>query len=318
MIQMGRPLRLEPEEITPSLNRAQHARNRLLPEGRLTGPMPWVIAIMMFLTVLATALGIGLSMGVLRLQQQLAGRLTVQLVEPNAQLRTQLVRHVAAQLRADPQVASAYVVPDIELAAQLRPWLGENMTGLDLPVPALIDVALKQEHGAQGSMAAEMQALAAKIRRIAPQARIDADSGFLAPVERLMRSLLILSVGLLLLMMLANAAVVVLAARGAHDANRATIEILHILGSTDAQIARLFQRRMALDALFGGIVGFLGAIITMLALGQHVIGSGSELTQLAAMPKWGWAVLPILPILGMLLAMLVARTTVRRTLERSL
>ena len=68
----------------------------------------------------------------------------------------------------------------------------------------------------------------------------------------------------------------------------------------------------------GGIVGFLGAIITMLALGQHVIGSGSELTQLAAMPEWGWAVLPILPILGMLLAMLVARTTVRRTLERSL
>src|SRR3546814_6831050 len=33
---------------------------RLLPEGRLSGPMPWVIAIMMLLTVLAAATGLGL------------------------------------------------------------------------------------------------------------------------------------------------------------------------------------------------------------------------------------------------------------------
>jgi hypothetical protein len=32
----------------------------LLPKGRLTGPMPWVIAIMMFLTVLASAAGLSL------------------------------------------------------------------------------------------------------------------------------------------------------------------------------------------------------------------------------------------------------------------
>ena len=36
------------------------ADRRLLPEGRLAGPMPWVIAIMMFLTVLAAAAGLGL------------------------------------------------------------------------------------------------------------------------------------------------------------------------------------------------------------------------------------------------------------------
>jgi cell division transport system permease protein len=35
------------------------AERGLLPEGRLAGPMPWVIAIMMFLTVLAAAAGMG-------------------------------------------------------------------------------------------------------------------------------------------------------------------------------------------------------------------------------------------------------------------
>jgi predicted MFS family arabinose efflux permease len=35
------------------------AERGLLPEGRMAGPMPWVIAIMMFLTVLAAAAGLG-------------------------------------------------------------------------------------------------------------------------------------------------------------------------------------------------------------------------------------------------------------------
>ena len=41
------------------------ADRRLLPEGRLAGPMPWVIAIMMFLTVLAAAAGLRLASALL-------------------------------------------------------------------------------------------------------------------------------------------------------------------------------------------------------------------------------------------------------------
>jgi cell division transport system permease protein len=291
---------------------ARVARNRLLPEGRLTGPMPWVIAIMMFLTVLASALGLGLGVGMLRLQGQLEGKLTVQLVEANAEMRQRQVARVAAALRADRHVAQVRIVPDSELAEQLRPWLGEDMGALDLPVPALIDVAVMPGQGGGN------QAVRGIVRAIAPAARIDADAGFLAPVERLMRVLLLLAGLLVVLMLSATAAVVLLAARGAHDSNRDTIEILHMLGATDAQIARLFQRRMALDALFGGLVGFWSAVAALLLVGQQIVGSGSELAQLASLPLWGWALLPLLPLLGTLLAMLVARITVRRTLERSL
>ena len=51
------------------------------------------------------------------------------------------------------------------------------------------------------------------------------------------------------------------AARGARalDTHRDTIEVIHMLGATDIQIARLFQRRIALDALLGGLVGTAGA-----------------------------------------------------------
>ena len=63
------------------------ADRRLLPEGRLAGPMPWVIAIMMFLTVLAAAAGLGLGGAAVRLNAQLGSRITVQ--EPNRPGRRQ-------------------------------------------------------------------------------------------------------------------------------------------------------------------------------------------------------------------------------------
>src|SRR6185503_10089672 len=59
------------------------ADRRLLPEGRLAGPMPWVIAIMMFLTVLAAAAGLGLGGAAARLDDQIGGRVTIQVVEAN-------------------------------------------------------------------------------------------------------------------------------------------------------------------------------------------------------------------------------------------
>ena len=69
---------------------AAAARHRLLPGGRVAGPMLWIIAIMMFLTVLAAAAGLGLGAAVRSMSADLAGRASVQVVEANPQLRDQL------------------------------------------------------------------------------------------------------------------------------------------------------------------------------------------------------------------------------------
>jgi cell division transport system ATP-binding protein len=65
---------------------------RLLDEGRRTRAMTWIMAIMLFLTVLAGALGLGMFAATAQLDRQLAGRLTVQIVEPNASCGTQAAR----------------------------------------------------------------------------------------------------------------------------------------------------------------------------------------------------------------------------------
>lgn len=291
---------------------ARAAQRRWLPAGR-RGPMPWIIAIIMFLTLLAGAAGLGLAHALLQMRAQLAGGYTVQVVEADASRRSDQVARVASYLKGEPAVRNVVVIPEEKLAEQLKPWIGQHARADELPIPALIDLAVKPE-----TERAEMDRISDRIAAIAPSARIDAHGHYLAPVEHLMRTLMWLAAGLVALMLMATGAVVTLAARSAHETHRGTIDIMHLLGATDIQIARLFQRRIALDALFGGVLGTLAAVLVLALLGRNLMAAGSELLAMVALPwRAGMALLAI-PVFGILVAAVTARVTVKRALERSL
>lgn len=291
---------------------ASTADRRLLEEGRLTGPMPWIIAIMMFLTVLAAALGLGMDNAADRLDQRLAGRLTVQVVDADAEARAADARRIAALVRTLPGVTSVRETPREELAALLQPWLGRDGLDRDLPIPALIDIDM-----ADGSDSALAEVEAA-VARVAPAARVDRHARWLAPVASLFSWLTLLALAMVLLMAGATAAAVVLAARGALDTHRATIDVLHMMGATDGQVARLFQRRIALDALLGGLVGLLTALVVIALIGWRVATLGSELAAGAGLGALDWLLLLVMPLLFALLAMLAARWTVVRAIGQIL
>ena len=292
---------------------AAAARHRLLPGGRLAGPMPWIIAIMMFVTVLAAAAGLGLGAAVQSMRADLAGRASVQVVEADAQARAALAARTLQALRAAPDVRAADPVDPVVLADQLRPWLGEEAMNGALPVPALIDVLLTP-----GEAGPKIDRLRRLLADLSPKLRIEPHAAFLTPLAGLLSALGWLALGAVLLMMLATAAVVVLAARGAHDSHRGTIDVLHLMGSTDVQIARLFQRRIGLDALMGGALGFVFALLVILLIGLRLAATGSDLLAAIALPMRDWLVLLALPVAGVLLATLTARWTVLRALGRSL
>jgi len=286
------------------------ADRRLLPEGRLAGPMPWVIAIMMFLTVLAAAAGLGLGGAASSLGAGLGNRVTVQILEPNPDRREVEAARALDRLRALPEVESVRRLPPDEMAALLEPWLGAGGMEGDLPIPAMID--------AQLIPGARADNLSPSVTAAAPSARIDDNGQWLAPLGRLISALKYLALGLVALMIGATAATVVLAARAALDTHRGTIEVLHLMGATDVQVARLFQRRIALDALFGGLVGFGAAALALVLIGQRIGALGSDLLGSANLPATSWLALALLPVLGVGLAMLVARGTILRALGRML
>jgi cell division transport system permease protein len=288
------------------------AGKRLLPEGRLSGPMPWVIAIMMFLTVLAAAFGLGLRSAAANLDASVGHRVTVQIVEANPDARERQARAAVAALQRLPGVVSARRVSDEELAELIEPWLGSGVAQADVPIPAMIDADLTPE------LHAQIASVASAVAAAAPSARVDDNAQWLAPLGQLVGALKWLSIALVVLMVGATAATVVLAARAALDTHRSTIEVLHLMGATDVQVARLFQRRIALDALFGSLVGLVAAFGVLLLIGRRVRELGSELLGSAQLPDHAWAILLGLPVAGVLLAMLVARLTILRALARLL
>lgn len=288
------------------------AAARVLDSANGVGAMTGVLAIMLFLTVLAAAMGIATWGATRSLDRQLAGRMTVQISLADPAARDAAVARATAALRASADVAALHPVDRAELGRLLAPWLGSDGADPELPMPALIDVDLKDASDA--TLARVRNAVA----RTAPVARVDAHETWMSPVSGLMRFVTLLAFGLVLLMAGATAAVVVLATRAGLEAHRPTIEVMHMLGSTDVQVARLFQRRIARDALVGGAIGGATAIVVVLALGLKLGGVGSDLLASATLGPGGWVALVLLPLLFVLLAALSARVAVTAVLRRTL
>ncbi len=286
------------------------ADRRVLDEAGGVRAMTWVMAIMLFLTLLAAALGLGTRQSALALERQLAGRLTVQVVEGSPAARDALAARTVTLLRALPEVRRVTLVDRAELGRLLEPWLGSSAADVDLPVPAMIDVDL--------AAGADPDRIAAAVTRVSAASRVDRHQRWMSPVSGFLDTLTWLAFGLVLLMLAATAAVVVLAARAGLETHRATIEVMHMLGSTDVQVARLFQRRIALDAAIGGIAGGLAALAVLVLIGTRLAALGSELIGGIVLRPGDWAVLVLLPLGFVLLATLAARMTVIGALRQSL
>ncbi|MBO9575770.1 MAG: cell division protein [Sphingobium sp.] len=287
----------------------------LLPKGRITGPMPWIIAIMMFLTVLASGAGLALNSAARSLGDQVSDRITIQIAEADAEIRDRAVGRIVGLLGQTEGVGDVTVVPQARLAAQLAPWLGADMKISDIPVPAMVDADLNVP---QDERVGRIAALDKAVKGINPSARVEPHARYLAPLARLVGSISLLAFGMVALTALATGAVVVLAARGAHATHRGTIDIMHLLGATDTQVVNLFERRMILDTLFGAAIGTGGALLVILLLGQGLRAVTSDLVRSAALPGLGWLLLLALPALCVVVSWLSARITLHRALERSL
>ena len=296
------------------------SETQLVPQTRLSGPMPWVIAIMVLLTAIAAAAGLALGNLASQASADLSGGITVQVINAAPAARARQANDVLAALRETPGVVQVRLVPAAEVDALLEPWLGTRVASANdeafadaLPVPALIDARL-----AGAADAAALAKIRARLGKVAPDARVDAQAGWLAPVFAAMAALRWLAVALIALLALTTIAAVLLAARTALDSHRGTIEIVHMLGGTDAQIARVFQRSIGIDAAAGGALGLALAVAVIVALARRFDALGSGLAGGAGLGWTDWLLLALIPLAGVALATMTARAAVLRALRRML
>jgi cell division transport system permease protein len=280
------------------------AERRLLGGPRLRGATPWVIAIMSFTIVIVAAAGLALATTAGVVAKAVESRYAVQVPNGNRAIGALL-----QAVRSAPGVTSAEAVPESEMRQSLERWLGPEARSSELPVPALINFV--------ATPGADLEGIQRRVETVAPGARLQAHRESLGPLLSSLRTLQWLTLTLVLLLGGASAAAVVLAARGALDTHRFTIEVMHGVGATDMQVTHLFQRRIAIDALIGSLVGAAAAAIVLLFLAAGAAFAG-QLTGGATLAISDLVILALLPFALTFLATFVARTAVLAALREEL
>ena len=290
---------------------ARGAEDTALPT-RQVGPMPWVIAIMVAMSVVCAAAGLAMRNIAEAARADLAGGVTVQILEGRPDMRARQAAAALAVLRAQPGVRQVRQVPQAEVEQLLAPWLGGSGAET-VPVPALIDAALDGRPDP-----ARLAALGEALHAVAPAARIDAQAAWLGPVFGAIASAQWLAAALIVALAAALAAVVLLATRTALGNHAETIAIVHMLGGTDPQVARIFQRVIAIDAALGALGGFAAGLTLIVLLGRRVAELGAGLLAGGMLGWVDWLALALVPLLATGLAMVTARLSVLGALRRML
>ena len=280
------------------------SERRLLGSRPLKGPTPWVIAIMTFAIMIVAAAGLALVDTAARVKAGAEARFSVQI--PDGERDLGAVLQAARSTRG---VSDAEAVPESEMRKTLERWLGPAGASADLPVPALITFNARP--------GTDLRALEGRVAAAAPGARLVAHREVLAPLLRSLQSLQWIALALVVLLGTACAAAVVLAARGALDTHRFTIDVMHGVGATDIQVTHLFERKIAIDALGGSLIGAAAAavVLGLLAAGSSFAG---ELMGGATLGTTDLIILAAIPLALTALATWVARTAVLASLRTDL
>jgi cell division transport system permease protein len=272
--------------------------------------MPWTIAGLVYLAVLALAVA-AVADGALRLYNLRAKLVTVTLpsIDDAAQSAAQIqaALDVLHQTRG---VTSATPVPPEELEKLIEPWLGSLKEASELPLPRLIDVTLDP------LAKPDLPALQDKLQRIVAGATIGVEALSRDRAERMAAFFRIWASGAGILTLVGVLAAVALVTQISLRAQTPIVELLRSMGAPDSYLARQFERYALLCGLRGGLLGFGLAVVTILGLlysSQRMELAGS--IQLDLRPL-DWLLLACVPVICALLITAIARMTAMRGLAQ--
>jgi len=277
--------------------------------------LPWIIGVMVYLAVLIFAGALLLAETATSWNRELTHGLTVQVPPGDGDAATALDARVGAAeklLRATAGIAAVTVVPAEVTARALEPWLGSAAEMKDLPLPRVIEVQLADR--AQ----VDVKSLLAALDEVAPGAVVDSHDFWRDQIIALVGGLETLATVTIGLIGFTAMAAVIFATRSSVAIQRDVIEVLHLIGATDAYVAQEFQRQAFRISLGGSVAGTVCALATLLLMGRLAANLDTALMPDLSLDAWQSVLLWSVPLLATLIATITARRTVLNALRRML
>jgi cell division transport system permease protein len=223
-------------------------------------PLFMILAIMAFLATLSLLAAKSSYSAAGHWKAQLSNTATVQ-IKPSDIVDPQKQADKARALLLElDSVSSIDILSSEQSRALLRPWLGDAPLPDDLPLPTLLDIALKQNQTINVKAAQDI------LVKAGIRADIDDHGRWTKNLTATARMAQTISVLALTLIIFAIIAACIFATRAALSARAKFMNILHQVGATPYYTARLFSQNFAKNSFKAGIIGALGAYILLFLL----------------------------------------------------
>ncbi|MEZ5785130.1 MAG: ABC transporter permease [Xanthobacteraceae bacterium] len=290
----------------------------IVPKNSISGrALVAVIAIMTFLASLTVGAVTMVLAAASEWQSDVAREVTIQVRLVAGKDIEQSVRRAVEITQATPGVISVRPLSKEDSGRLLEPWLGTGISLDSLPVPRLIVVQLASDR--PPDLAALRETLAVE----APGASLDDHRGFVRRLRAMSDTAMAIGLAILALVFAATVLSVSFATRGAMATNRATVEVLHLIGAKDSYIAGQFQRHFLFLGLEGGAIGGGAAIVVFIALGilsRRLLGQTGSADVGAvfgglSLGLGGYAAVILQVLVIAAVTALASRHVVKRTLE---
>jgi cell division transport system permease protein len=227
----------------------------LIPRDSVAGrALVVVIAIMTFLACLTAGAALLIADASRGWRADVVSEATIQVKPRLGDDADSLVAKAVGIASRAPGVENAYAYSKAESEKLLEPWLGGGLDLSQLPIPRLIVVRLR------GQRAEDLAALRSALAAAVPEANLDDHRMWAARIGTMANAVVILAAALFALMILAMGTAIGFATRGAMAGAREIVEVLHLVGASDAFIAREFQTHFRRLGFRGSIIGGLAAM----------------------------------------------------------
>ena len=275
------------------------------------------IAVFIFAITLSGVLAVNSMIG--NWNRSILGSLTVQVIpsqNPNQEKAlSETLAHqekVVDFLRSVNGVLKVTPLTNEQLGELLTPWLGDDISINELPVPRIIDVKIDSDANINFSQ------LSKDLNSVSPLASLDNHKLWLNKLIAFADGLKMIATTILLLVSLITSGAIFYTTKMSLGLQRGVIEILHIIGAKDTYIAQQYARHMGALGFIGGLGGIVFAIPAIFFIGNLASAIEGGIISETSLSISDWITILSLPIFAMIIAITTAYYTVKQTLKKML
>lgn len=280
------------------------------------GFLPFITAFMVFLASITFATAMIGNDLTSDWNKRMSNNITIQVLpdiknkNPNKEIEDR-IKNITLILKQTPGIKSSHAMTLNETTELLKPWLGEiGKNKLDIPLPRIITVETSDV------IPLNIRALTEEIKNYSNLITIETYESWMNEFSKTISALQTL-LGLIIILILSTTAITIAyATKSGLIANKNVIEIMHMVGAHNKYISKHFSNQMMELSIYGGIVGYIIACITITII-KTFAGNidGGIISNFNFSSNIYWYIL-LIPLIAGIISKITAVITVNKTLNK--